>query len=348
MSSKVLITILTYNSASVINECLLSLQKITYPVSDFKILVIDNASADNTLDLVRQNFPEAEIINNEKNLGFAAGNNIGFEYAANNNFDYIYLLNDDTEVEPNFLEKVVAAVKSDEKIASVQSKLLLHHDKSKINSLGNEIHYLGFGYAGGNGEADYDVKRREITYSSGAAVLYDVKKVTEVGYFNPEFFMYHEDLDLGWRIRLYGYKNILEPASVVYHKYKFLKSIKKFYYMERNRYLVVFQNYKIATLLLLLPAFAVMDVAMFFYSFLAGWWKEEFRIYKYFFSRKNLAKLIAARKSVQAKRKVPDREIIRHFVGQINFQEKTGFFLKYLVNPVFGLYWKIVKNFIWW
>ena len=346
MNSKVLVTILTYNSAAVIAECLESLQKITYPVSDFKILIIDNASTDNTLEIIKKNFPEVEIITNDKNLGFAGGNNIGFDFAAQNGFNYIYLLNDDTEVSPDFLTKAVEAMRSDHQAASVQSKLLLHHDKSRINSIGNEIHYLGFGYAGGNGELDFEMDRREITYASGASVLYDMSKITEVGVFNSEFFMYHEDLDIGWRIWLAGYKNILEPKSVVYHKYQFLKSIKKFYFMERNRFLVVLQNYQLSTLVLLFPALVFIAISMFFYSFLAGWWKEEFKVYKYFLNKQNLVKLMATRKSVQAKRKVPDREVIRRFVGEINFQEKTGFFLKYLVNPVFGLYWKIIKVFI--
>lgn len=347
MNNKVLIIVVTYNSTDYIGDCFSSLQNITYPKDFYDVLMVDNASTDDTVEIAKK-FSGIKIIQNSKNLGFAAGNNVGFEYAVENDFDYVYLLNADTEVELDFLEKVILLAQTDASIAAVQSKLLLFDDKTKVNSIGNEIHYLGFAYAGGHKTEDKDIQVKEITYPSGAAVLLDMKKLQEVGYFNPEFFMYHEDTDLGWRIWLAGYKCMLAPDSVVYHKYEFSRSIKKYYFMERNRYLVLMQNYKWQTLLLILPAGALMDLMMLTYSFLAGWWREELEVYKYFFTLDNYKKISVTRDRVQKSRKVKDRDVMKRFVGEIKFQDLNNPILQYIVNPLFNLYWKIIQKVIWW
>ncbi len=347
MESKVLIIILNYNGAEYIRDCFFSLQNINYPRDLFKILVIDNASTDNSVEMIEKSWPDINIIKNEKNFGFTVGNNVGFKYAVDNNFDYVYLLNQDTAVEADFLIEAVKLAETDQSIGAVQSKLLLFQSK-KINSIGNEIHFLGFGYAGGYQMPDKEMAVKEITYPSGAAVLVSVKALKEVGFFNEEFFAYHEDTDLGWRLWLCGYKVLLAPNSVVYHKYEFSRSIKKYYYMERNRYLIMLQNYKMATIFLLLPALTAMDIAMFFYSFLGGFWKEEFKVYGYFFKQKSWDNILKSRQDISAKRKIKDREIIKRFTGKIEFQEVQNPLLKYIANPIFNLYWQIVKRLIWW
>lgn len=345
---RVLIVVLLYNSAEYIGDVFSSLGKITYPKGSYEVLAIDNASTDNSVELVKKFAPQATLIENKENVGFAAGNNVGFEYGEKNQFDYVYLLNADTEVEPDFIDKAVDLAQSDKKIAAVQSKMILFNDKSKINSIGNEIHYLGFAFAGGHNTPDHPMQPKEVTYTSGGASLYDLKKLKEIGYFNADFFMYHEDTDLGWRIWLTGYKNMLAPDSIVYHKYEFSRSIKKYYFMERNRYMVMFQNYKWLTILFILPAGALMDILMFFYSFVGGFWKQEFQVYRYYFKFSNYKKILETRRLVQSKRKVKDREVVKRFVGAISYQDIQNPLVKYIANPIFNLYWQIIKLFIWW
>src|SRR3989344_1894497 len=346
---KVLIIIPVYNGvAEFLGDCLSSLRNISYPKENFLVLAIDDVSADNSAEFIRNNFPEIKVIENEKNLGFAGANNVGLQWAIDNGFDYAFMLNQDTAVLPEFLTEAVRLAESDVQIGLVQSKLLLFGQKDKINSRGNEIHFLGFAFAGGYLEADREMPAGEIAYASGAAMLIRVSALKEVGLLNEEFFMYHEDTDLGWRFWLAGFKVMLAPKSVVYHKYEFCRSIKKYYFMERNRYLVLLQNYKIATLLLILPAAMVMDFGMFVYSFLAGWWREEFMVYKYFFRPENWDKILKTRAAVQARRKVKDKEIVKRFTGQIKFQEIGNPLLKYLVNPLLNLYWRIVRVLVWW
>ncbi len=348
MPKKVLIVILVYNGADYLSDCLSSLSNISYPVDQYEILVVDNHSADNSVEYVKTNWPKVKVISNQENLGFAAGNNIGFNYAIDNGFSYVYLLNQDTVVVPNFLEQAIKLAKTDFGIGAVQSKLLLDDDKTKINSIGNEIHYLGFGFAGGHKTSDQGIVDREITYPSGAASLWSVGALKEVGLFNEELFMYHEDLDLGWRLRLAGYKVMLAAQSIVYHKYEFSRSIKKFYFMERNRYLVMLQNYKWQTILLIGPACGVMDLVMFGYSFFAGWWQENLRVWAYFCRLKSWRKMIKTRRIVQSKRKVSDYEVIKRFTGKIEFQDLNNPLLTKIVNPIFDWYWQMAKKVIRW
>ena len=348
MSPKVLIIIISHNSAEYIGDCLSSLAKINYPASDFKILVVDNASMDNSLELIEASYPTVELIKNQQNFGFVGGNNLGLQRAIEQNFDYAYLLNQDTVVTPEFLTEAVKSIQADPAIAAVQSKLLLFDQKDKINSWGNEIHYLGFAFAGGYLEPDRNLPVKEIAYPSGAAVLISLAALKKIGLFNPEFFMYHEDVDLGWRLWLAGYRVMLAPKSVVYHKYEFSRSIKKYYFMERNRRLVLLQNYRLATLIVIFPAWLLMDLAMFFYSFIAGWWREELKVCWYLINSGNWGKIWRSRQRVQATRKISDRQLIRRWVSKIEFQEIASPILKYLVNPALNLYWQVVKRLIFW
>jgi GT2 family glycosyltransferase len=348
MNKKVLIVILSFNAADFLRDCLSSLTKITYPKDKFEILVIDNASTDNSVEYLKKNWVEIKLIINKRNLGFAAGNNIGMQYAIDNKFDYVYLLNQDRVVKPDFLEKAIEIEEKEEKIGGIQSKLLLYQEKGKINSIGNEIHYLGFAFAGGYQLPDSEMETKEITYPSGASVLLKTKVLKEVGLFNEEFFAYHEDVDLGWRLWLAGYQVMLAPKSVVYHKYEFSRSIKKYYFMERNRYLTMVQNYKLATLLLVTPACLLMELGLLLFSFINGFWLEKLKAYGYFLKPKSWVRLLKTRQEIQNQRKIKDKDIIKRFVGKIEFQDIQNPLLKYIGNPLFNLYWQVVKNLIWW
>ena len=348
---KVAIIIVNFNGEKYLPDCLGSLQKINYDKDFFKIIIVDNDSEDRSLEIIEK-FSDLEIklIKNDKNQGFAEGNNIGIRWAMGENFNYVYLLNQDTAVEPDFLVKAVELAESDSKISAVQSLLLLWSEKDKINSWGNEIHYLGFGFSGGYKEKFEKEKlaEKEINYASGAGCLLKINVLKEIGLFDSDLFMYHEDLDLGWRMKIAGYKNMLAPKSIVYHKYEFSKSIEKFYYMERNRYIVLLKNYKWATLFLISLAVDFMEIGMLVFSFFNGTYKERFKVYKYIFNAKNLDRIFDKREEVQKLRKVSDRTVSKNFVGSIEFQDLQNAILKYIVNPLFSAYWFIVKQIILW
>ncbi|MDO8581574.1 MAG: glycosyltransferase family 2 protein [bacterium] len=375
--AKISVVLLTYNGKKYLPDLFASLQKTAcaYP---WQLIVVDNASTDGTAEWLtnyesgiknqgdRQLHNSLFIIHNSTNAGFAAGNNVGIRKALADGAEYVVLLNQDTVVDPNWLTELVVAAESDETIGAVQARLMLWDKKDTVNSLGNEIHFLGFGYTsgykktyaaygrhpvnGGGNLTAYRIGRQlttdnypEITYASGAAVLYRAKALREVGLFDESLWMYHDDLDLGWRLWRAGWKNVLAHVSVVYHKYEFSRSIKKYYFMERNRFLVLFENYSLRTLVLIAPALVVMELGLFVKAIVSGWGKEKLRAYAYFFQLSAWRMVLEKRKEKQKFFRCPERELLARFTGVIAFQDLQSSVLTYIANPIFNAYWQIIQ-----
>jgi len=214
------INILTYNGQDLIEPCLNSVLKQTY--KNFEVLVIDNASDDETLKRAK-NFP-VKTIENKKNLGFSAGHNIGIKKSRGG---YVLCLNQDIVLDKDFIKHAVEAMKKDDKIGSVQCKLLrirdINRPKSKtIDHTGLVILKNRRVIARGQGEKDKgQYKAGEIFGVDGAAPLYRRKALEDIKiddeYFDEDFFAYKEDVDLAWRLRLYEWKAVYQPKAVAYH-----------------------------------------------------------------------------------------------------------------------------------
>ncbi len=315
-----------------------------------KIFIVDNESTDETFIFLKNIAPEAEIIRNKNNDGFAKGNNDGIRVALAQGFDLIALFNLDTVLEPDCLRLMIKSLESDEKIGAVQPRLMLYQEKSKINSLGNVTHFLGFGYCANYGEDLAEVnssyyENKRICYPSGAAVVFRRNVLEKIGLFDREFWMYNEDQDLGWRIWLSGYECRLSFDAVCYHKYEFSRSISKYYWMDRNRILSIFKNYDLLTLILIFPAFIIMELGLMLTAWQGGWIEEKLSVYRYFSQGKTWRYLLSARRAAQSLRQVKDREIIWLFSGTIWYQEIADWKLRF-INPFFGAYWKIVRSLI--
>lgn len=356
---KVAIVIVNYNGKKYLEPLFNSLHSISYPKDRMKIFIVDNNSTDDSKNWLKQNLEQIILIENEKNEGFTGGNNIGIAKAIEWGTDYVYLLNQDTEVDPDFLFNIVQLAETNEKIGSAQSFIKLHPEVDQVNTIGNSIHFLGFGFCESYKEGIEKTLREieywkkhdsslNIAYGSGAGVLYRISALKETGLFDRDLFLYHEDLDLGWRLRLFGYQNVLVPDSIIYHKYEFSRSIQKYYWMERNRFIVMFQNYKILTLLLILPGLVLMEMGLLFFSFIRGWWREKLKVYKYFLNIKNWKNILQKRERRQGERRVSDKEILKYFVGKIEFQDIKNPLLTYVANPLLDIYWKIVKKIVVW
>ena len=197
------------------------------------------------------------LIKNKDNYGFAGGNNVGIKFALSVlNPDYVLLLNNDTVVDRRFMDELVKAAESDEKIGSVQA-LLLKPDGRTIDSLGQELLKYGARDIGiGSPYTSPLSKEVEIFGSCAAAALYKSQVLIEAGIFDDDFFVIYEDVDLSWRIRLAGYISILVPTAVVYHKRgisggetKKTKAIKGYY--TRKNWILIFIRYYPSYLLFL-------------------------------------------------------------------------------------------------
>ncbi len=346
------ILILNYNGRQYLDDCIGSLIADVYDDLEPVIYVVDNQSTDDSAQYLRERWPEVCIFSAPSNLGFAAGNNFGWAQILKDipEVQYLFLLNQDTVVERGFLAPLVRAFERDPRLGSAQAKLLLHPETTKVNSLGNVIHFLGFGYGSYDGVAEASAPKQDhaINYPSGAAVLLRASALREVGLFDDFMFMYLEDLDLGWRLSLAGWKNVLIASSRVYHKYQFSRSMKQYYFFERNRLWIILKNYHIATLLLLAPAWSMMELGQLLFAAINGVLPKKISSYTYFFSRKHLNMLKEDRKRTQALRKVKDRDILSTFSGVIDFQPLQNPLITYIANPVFSLYHRLIQYCIFW
>ncbi len=214
------IVIINWNSFSHTNACLKSLRKVTY--SNFRPFVVDNGSNDGSeLQLSQHHGDFANFIFNEKNLGFTGGNNVGIKEVLHQGFDYVMLLNNDTEVEPDFLTHLVDNIEGDSKIGAIQPKFYFLNNKARLwNAGGSFWPILGVTKTIGYNHLDHPKfnQSKEIGWITGCGFLVATKVVKEVGMLNDSFFIYYEDVDWSFRIKDAGYILAYEPKSVVYHE----------------------------------------------------------------------------------------------------------------------------------
>ena len=187
-----------------------------------------------------------------------------------------------------------------------------------------------------------------IGYASGAAVLYRAEALKKVGLFDERFFMYHEDIDLSWRIRLAGYAVELAPRSFVYHKYSFKGQTRKQWWQleERNRWIVLLTLYKWRTLLLFTPVLLFMEAGVIAYSIAKGWFLYKLKSYGEVICLSRY--IVQKRKKIAQSRCVSDKDILISMTGVFNFAEMRHPIIQYVANPLLSAYFKIAKRFVKW
>ncbi|HNV96764.1 MAG TPA: glycosyltransferase family 2 protein [bacterium] len=349
MDKKVAVIVVNYNGMKYMPDLFDSLKLTKYPADLWKLIFVDNNSSDESLNYAKEKMPFAKFIENQNNLGYTGGNNCGTNWAMENNYDYILILNQDVIVTPDWLNILVETMEKHPEIGCLQPKIILHPETDKINTAGNKISYLGFGYSTLNGIMDTgQIKFKEINYCSGACVITRLKLIEKIGLFDDEMFFDLEDLDLGLKTQILGYKNMINPDAIIYHKYKFGGSGKRMYYTERNRLIIFHKYYKTATKILLLPMMIIMEFAILIFSLKNKWLKYKLQSYLYFLNPKNWSYLKKSRQKIQSMRTVSDIDMIKKFTPIIDFQEINNPILKYIGNPIMTIYYNLIKLIIKW
>jgi GT2 family glycosyltransferase len=235
MNKKPLVSIivLNYNAGELLLDCITSLKKAAY--KNMEILIVDNISSDGSHTKCKEKFPDIKLIQNKKNLGYCGGNNVGINEASG---EFIVILNPDTIVEENWLEEMLNAY--DEFGEGLyQPKIISLNEPGVIQSTGNMIHVFGFGFARDKGRKIMEKKENieKIGYASGTCLFTSKNVLEKVGLLDEFLFLYHDDLDLGWRAAQLGINSYYVPKSKIYHaeSYSLRWSAKKFYWLERNR-----------------------------------------------------------------------------------------------------------------
>ena len=248
MSTEPLVSVIipNWNGAGLLPACLDSLRAQTY--RRLEIIVVDNASTDHSVTLVREQYPEVRLVVLPENRGLTGGVNAGIRAAQG---EIIALLNNDAEAEPAWVEALVQALESHPEAGSAASKMLLHDRRDVLNSAGDTY---GLDGIPGNrgvwerdvGQYDHDI---EVFGACGGAAAYRCAMLDEIGLFDEELFMYCEDVDLAWRAQIAGYRCVFAPAARVYHRLSAtgggpLAS----FYTGRNTLLVIAKDYPPALL----------------------------------------------------------------------------------------------------
>ncbi|PLX21831.1 hypothetical protein C0584_01880 [Candidatus Parcubacteria bacterium] len=332
-----------------------SLLAQTYPRELVEYYMVDNSSSAPSYKYLSENFSEAKIIRRDDG-NYAQANNEGARQAFKDGCEYIVIVNIDTTMDKNWLSELVASLEANSEAGIAQSKILLFPKtkeetlKPRINTLGNIINFLGFGFTSAYQEEDRPLEGYpEIKgYASGCSFIIRKNVFDEIGGYDSEYYMYHDDVEVGWKTRMCGHKIILAPKSIIFHKYEFSRSVRMLYYMERNRLLLVLQFYKTPTLFLVSPALVFMSMGMWFFAIVNSWLGTKIKTSMYFFQVATWKKIFKKRKFIQSIRKVSEKSIIKNFEGRVLFQEVDNPVLKYIANPIFNIYWKLIRIMIVW
>lgn len=249
---KTTIVIPNFNGIDFLKNCLESITKSTAAAS---VIVVDNGSMDGSCEWLLENRPDVRLIAFPENRGFCAAVNAGIEAA---DTPYVFLLNNDTAIAPDCIERLEAAAGQDERIFSVGAKMCSMKEPDVTDSAGDLYSAFGWAYAIGKGKPQSRyTKKREVFSNCAGAALYKKALLQKTGLFDEAHFAYLEDVDLGYRARIMGYRSVVEPAAVVFHagsastgsRYNAFKVT----HSSRNNVYLIYKNMPFLQLLLNLP-----------------------------------------------------------------------------------------------
>ena len=304
------IVILNYNAGNLLIDCVESIEKSNY--ENYEIIVVDNTSKDKSHIRCKEKFKQIILIENKKNFGYCEGNNIGIRKAKG---EFLVILNPDTVVESNWLNELITAYENFGE-GFYQPKILATTDHNILLSTGNETNIFGFGYSRSKGTKDIDqYSTIEVVGCASGTCLFTSSKVLEkIGLLDSFLFAYHDDLELCWRGLLQGIKSYYVPKSIIYHPiegYSFRWSKLKFFLLERNRKYTIFTHYSRKTLLSMIPALILVDLAVTTFYLKKRMILEKIKADLSII--KNLNFILKKHSEIQKKRNVNDHEIIKSF-----------------------------------
>jgi len=319
------IIIANWNGGKVYGRCLNSLSYIEY--SNWELIVVDNGSTDGTTEFSldsRFKIKKSKLIKNKINLGFAPANNQGYKISKGK---YILLLNNDTLVEPDFLDIMVEKMEKEEDLGVIQPKIRMMDTPGYLDNAGSFFTKIGFLHHWGYGEKDSDEfnKEREVFATKGACMLIRRSAIEKTGgLFDDDFVSYFEETDFCWRVWLNGYSVIYYPKTEIRHKVGF--TIKRLdignlnYHYYKNRICSLIKNLGFWNLLYILPAHLIVSIGILLAFLLRENISSSSMIVKaLWWNIKNIRCTLRKRNLVQEKRKVSDRVIFDKLLVPVNW-----------------------------
>jgi len=307
------VIILNYNSSDLLTNCVSSI--LDSNLTDYEIIVVDNLSSDNSHKECKKKFEEIILIENNENLGYCEGNNVGLRIAKG---EFIIILNPDTTVSSDW---VIELKKAYDQYGDglFQPKILSMSNPKKLGTTGNMINIFGFGFSRGRGEDDLDQfdKIEEIGYASGTCLFMPKNIFEKIGFLDSFLFAYHDDLEYGWRGRELGIKSYYVPKSIIYHAESFNFKWKpfKFYLLERNRYYCLLTHYSRKTFWKIFPELTLIEISVILFYASKGLLFQ--KIKASYNILKNLDKINKKYNENQKRKIILDHEIINYFNDEI-------------------------------
>ncbi len=303
-----------------------------------EVLVVDNGEGGPELDDARAR-EGVRVLEPGTNLGYAGGGNLGARAARG---DIVAFLNPDTVVRPGALARLAETLE-DRSIGIAMARLLLLDRPDTLNSGGNVLHISGLAWAGGFGEpADTVTGVRDVSYPSGAAMAIRRELFLETGGFAEAFFMYQEDLELAWRLRLRGLRIVVDGRADVLHDYSFGRNPRKLYLLERNRLAFLLTAYSGRLLALASPVVVASEAATLALALREGWARE--KVAGWGWLARNAGWLRQRRRETQAARRVRDAELARWLTPVIDPAHVPVPGPVRAANRVWAAYWRLIRR----
>ncbi len=316
------VVVLNWNGSQVIEKCLTSVQGQTY--HPLEIILVDNASTDGSVKLIKNHYPNIKLIVNERNLGFGGGNNVGIRASQGR---YIMILNNDTRLDPKCIEELKRGIEKDERLGACASKILLDYEDDLIDAAGIVIYPDGLSIGRGRLErGDRYNEETEVFAGSGCACLYRREMLEDIGLYDEDFFAYADDTDLGWRAQLANWKCIYNPKAIVYHFHSASSgtySPLKAFLVERNRIWVAIKNFPLSLIItgqfFTLWRYLFQAYGTFLGKGAAGRFTKDFSKIKlvkilaevYLSLGKSFPVMLRKRKAIQDKKRISNQEVYR-------------------------------------
>ncbi len=262
-SPLVYVIVVNYNGAKYLQTCLSSIEQQTY--SNYETIVIDNASTDNSEEYIRQYFPKMTLIQAERNLGFARGNNLAIKSALDQKADYVFLVNNDTELESDLIEQLIKTAERDPSVGIVSPVVFDLKNKNSLQEMGMAIDKFGYPLA-----LKSSLDRYRVFFVSGCAMMIKSELILRIGFFDESYFMFAEDLDLCWRSWLASYKIIVNENARIYHESggsipggtikssSYKTSAQRVFLREKNTVRTLMKNYDSSNLIKIVPFYVAL------------------------------------------------------------------------------------------
>jgi GT2 family glycosyltransferase len=305
---------------------------------DDELIVVENKPGDGSAEVVEELAPRERIVRMGRNAGFAAGCNAGAESAAG---DLLVILNPDAAPRPGWGE-AIRRPWTERRGWGAWQALVADGERRSINSAGNPLHFTGITWAGGHGLPLSEASTAgEVTVASGACLAIPLRLWREMGGFPPEFFLYHEDVDLSVRIRAAGHAVGIEPAAVVAHDYEFGANAEKWFWLERNRLAFLVRDYPAALLVLLAPALIATELGLLAVSSSGGWGRQKLRANLAFL--RWLPRLLRERRAIQRQRSISAGEFASWLTPDLDSELISPLVRTWPVRAMLRAYWRLVR-----